>query len=745
MRNQRQSRVPLRFEDNVHNINNSKTNKKKIGSKNKSFNKKEHETFKESSEGDRESRLSKEANREDGVEISNTEENVGNNDLNDEETIKEKSINSDDIQNNLDSVLSNEGIEGVFGTADNEEHSDTKLDCDISQSPMQGNNGNNMDQMRSSYASMVKSYEVPWELDFIPTVITENGNKVVVFDEELVMKGSTISEECGGRYGIAEIDKWKNGCYMFKFKDEKGMNAVIEKGPWMINNVPLEAWCVKGISALASGLGKPMLMDTMTTNMCHKGIGNLSYARVLVEMDVAKELKTEIEIQYIDKGKHIKGSKKGGAEMNDKAGTITDEKVNDNNGKGKGIQQESANIKEHGQWKIYRNENNRNGGYSNYKNNFQNQRQNNGPWRMGRPENHKKEYRKKQNVTELNEKNKEYSNQWKVGDEVVREIRNSVNKYSPTIKESITWSKDMIEYFKAKWDEDRLKESNDGNDTGEIEDILEPNEGTAKVMRDTEECNKGCRIFVRWDTDDTNIQVLHKTSQSIFCVISATNCDFKCFYTFMYAANDGINRRKLWEEIVKDSRYVNGNPWCIAGDLNVTLHLNEHSCGSSIMSTNMLDFQECLNNIKVEDICRSGLHFTWTKNLQKTKAGNMTEILKKLNRVMSNEAFINKFPNAHAKFLPYLISDHTPSILCIPTTFRKKRKAFRFSNFLTDKQELLPIVSEKWMINIHGYYIYQVVQKLKSLKRPLNKLGWCKGNIFKRVKYIKKSTSRSAN
>ncbi|GKC51309.1 hypothetical protein Tco_1074054 [Tanacetum coccineum] len=380
--------------------------------------------------------MSKEANREDGVEISNTKENVGNNDSNDEETIKEKSINSDDIQKNLDSVLSNEGIEGVFGTADNEEHSDTELDCDISQCLMQGNNGNNVDQMSSSYASMVKS---------------------------------TISEECGGRYGIAEIDKWKNGCYMFKFKDEKG------------------------ISALASGLGKPMLMETMTANMCHKGIGNLSYARVLVEMDAAKELKTEIEIQYIDKGKHIKGSKKGGAEMNDKAGTITDEKVNDNNGKGKGIQQESANIKEHGQWKFYRNKNNRNG------------------------ENSKKEYRKKQNVTELNEKNKEYSNQWKVGEEVVNEIRNSANKYyvlyslpedndselrtlkeriivvkflkdkvQLTIKESITWSKDMIEYFKTKWDEDRLKESNVGNDTGEIKDVLELNEGTAKVIRDNE-------------------------------------------------------------------------------------------------------------------------------------------------------------------------------------------------------------------------------------------------------------------
>ncbi|GKB33065.1 RNA-directed DNA polymerase, eukaryota, reverse transcriptase zinc-binding domain protein [Tanacetum coccineum] len=109
------------------------------------------------------------------------------------------------------------------------------------------------------------------------------------------------------------------------------------------------------------------------------------------------------------------------------------------------------------------------------------------------------------------------------------------------------------------------------------------------------------------------------------------------------------------------------------------------------MTFNMLEFQECLNNIEVEDICSSGLHYTWTKNLQKTKAGNMIGILKKLDRVMSNGEFMKTFPYAHAKFLSYLISDHTPSILCIPTNVKKKAKPFRFVNFLTDKQEFIPI------------------------------------------------------
>ncbi|GKB79502.1 RNA-directed DNA polymerase, eukaryota, reverse transcriptase zinc-binding domain protein [Tanacetum coccineum] len=105
------------------------------------------------------------------------------------------------------------------------------------------------------------------------------------------------------------------------------------------------------------------------------------------------------------------------------------------------------------------------------------------------------------------------------------------------------------------------------------------------------------------------------------------------------------------------------------------------------MSPNMMEFQDCLNAIEVEDICSSGLHFTWTKNLHKTRTGNMTGILKKLDRVMSNEGFIKNFPQAHAKFLPYIIFDHSLAILCVPTNVTKHIKSFRFPNYITDKQD----------------------------------------------------------
>nr|GEW89196.1 hypothetical protein [Tanacetum cinerariifolium] len=131
--------------------------------------------------------------------------------MNDEEINKEKRMSSDGVWNGLDSILNNKDIEGVFDTAVKEVHSNTKFDCN---SPMQENKGNNIsnnasekfikhDQNNSSYVSIVKINDVPRELDFIPTIMTEYGSEVVVFDEDLVKKGSerwclTICGQCVG-------------------------------------------------------------------------------------------------------------------------------------------------------------------------------------------------------------------------------------------------------------------------------------------------------------------------------------------------------------------------------------------------------------------------------------------------------------------------------------------------------------------------------------------------------------------
>ena len=78
-------------------------------------------------------------------------------------------------------------------------------------------------------------------------------------------------------------------------------------------------------------------------------------------------------------------------------------------------------------------------------------------------------------------------------------------------------------------------------------------------------CSKGCTIVLGWDGDDVQIQ-MNKTSQSSLCIIQAPDYNFKCYFTFVYAANSGSERKELWKSLVSDGRFVNGFPWGIAGD-----------------------------------------------------------------------------------------------------------------------------------------------------------------------------------
>ena len=100
--------------------------------------------------------------------------------------------------------------------------------------------------------------------------------------------------------------------FVLKWNPEIGMSKVEpSKLPvWVkLMCIPMEAWSIEGISALANSLSKPLMMDEMTTRMCQNGVGRTEYARVLVEFDACKALKREIRIEYTNKDKVVKGTK----------------------------------------------------------------------------------------------------------------------------------------------------------------------------------------------------------------------------------------------------------------------------------------------------------------------------------------------------------------------------------------------------------------------------------------------------
>ncbi|GJY80416.1 RNA-directed DNA polymerase, eukaryota, reverse transcriptase zinc-binding domain protein [Tanacetum coccineum] len=182
----------------------------------------------------------------------------------------------------------------------------------------------------------------------------------------------------------------------------------------------------------------------------------------------------------------------------------------------------------------------------------------------------------------------------------------------------------------------------------------------------------GCRIMIGWDQNYVRVMVIHSSNQSMFCLIEDVSTTFK-----------------------------------------VTLKSDEHSEGMSCSSADMIEFQECIERLEMEDINKTGCHFTWTKSLKNLK----TAIMKKLDRIMSNGAFISKFTQAQECFLPFLVSDHSPAVIIIPKSLKKKNRAFRFSNYLSDKKEFIPAVKKGWDKRIKGFkMVVALKEELKLIQ-----------------------------
>ncbi|GJV71496.1 RNA-directed DNA polymerase, eukaryota, reverse transcriptase zinc-binding domain protein [Tanacetum coccineum] len=143
-----------------------------------------------------------------------------------------------------------------------------------------------------------------------------------------------------------------------------------------------------------------------------------------------------------------------------------------------------------------------------------------------------------------------------------------------------------------------------------------------------EKSERGCRIAVGWNEDNVNVMIIHSSQQSILCLIVVKESKSKFYCCFVYAANLGKDRRSLWKELVQYKKFIDDKPWVLLGDWNVSLHLEDHSEGGSCKTNDMIEFHECFEQIEVEDLNSSGVHFTWVQSRQDPNSG----ILKKIDK-----------------------------------------------------------------------------------------------------------------
>ncbi|GJT02461.1 hypothetical protein Tco_0823630 [Tanacetum coccineum] len=249
-----------------------------------------------------------------------------------------------------------------------------------------------------------------------------------------------------------------------------------------------------------------------------------------------------------------------------------------------------------------------------------------------------------------------------------------------------------------------------------------------KWVSNVSSCLKGTRIIVGWNHDDVDVSVIHQDPQVIHTRVWIKADRKELFCSFVYAHNYYIHRRPLWNGLCLHKHYINNRPWCLLGDFNASLYVDDTSIGPSTLDITMREFKECVETMEVMDVQRTGLHFTWNQK-PKGKDG----ILRKIDRVLANLEFQDCFVGAHAIFKPYRISDHSPSVLSIPSLVKVKPKPFKFFNVSILDKRFKDVVREGWSSHVSGFDMFRVVKKLKGLKKPIRKLMYDKGNLHANV------------
>lgn len=116
----------------------------------------------------------------------------------------------------------------------------------------------------------------------------------------------------------------------------------------------------------------------------------------------------------------------------------------------------------------------------------------------------------------------------------------------------------------------------------------------------------------------------------------------------------------------------------IGGDLNEVTWDNEQNGGASRNKPNMERLREAIFYVNLQDMCFSGLPFTWSNRWTLSRP-----ILKWLDRFLGNHAFLDLFMVTRVSHLCWNSSDHCPIVVkCLMMPRYRKgnynKKRFRF-------------------------------------------------------------------
>ncbi|KAG9130528.1 hypothetical protein Leryth_027147 [Lithospermum erythrorhizon] len=151
-------------------------------------------------------------------------------------------------------------------------------------------------------------------------------------------------------------------------------------------------------------------------------------------------------------------------------------------------------------------------------------------------------------------------------------------------------------------------------------------------------------------------------------------CEF--FLSAMYGFNHHNERLDLWRSLSEARMLIRGRPWILGGDFNIT-RFSDEAMGSPSDREAMNDFNLSIEEIEVDDLVCRGHKFTWCANWREQHRS----ILRKLDRVLGNEAWMRDFPTCEVYIESPSVSNHCRLKVMVNNQIPSCPKLFRYQKF----------------------------------------------------------------
>ncbi|XP_059669008.1 uncharacterized protein LOC132314126 [Cornus florida] len=213
-----------------------------------------------------------------------------------------------------------------------------------------------------------------------------------------------------------------------------------------------------------------------------------------------------------------------------------------------------------------------------------------------------------------------------------------------------------------------------------------PNESSQKIN------NK--KNSIGWDPLMFAVTMVNEMDQCLLLKVHILQTDVMLFCTPVYASNTIAGRRRLWGQLIIQSSIING-PWLVVGDWNATRFHSDKKGGRMVPKKLLAEFNDCLQHAGLIELFATNGEWTWCN-----RQGSDRRILAKLDRVFTNNAWLQMFTCTKISYSASTSSDHYGVVINIFRQFASGPKPFKMLKVWCLHEGISKVIKQAWDVPI---------------------------------------------